>query len=625
MVPKPLASLSLTSPGADPTALALSWSQTTDLSFGNYTVEESTNGSSGPWTIIASITSATTTTYVVNALSPGGTYFWQVIDHGFLSTTPSNVVVAVQPPVASLNYTALTSTSVQLNWSNSASYGGPIAFGSYVVEEVVGSGSPAPIATLTNSATMTYTIQSLSSGTAYSFYILTMDCTGGCGGASPTLTTTQSNVVTYGPPLPLGVTVATDHAVLDTAQLAVFTCTPSGGASPFAFSWDFGNGTLVLGTSSEGVSYASAGLETVTCRVTDAQGTRASGATTVTVHARPLLNLTTNRTRADLGQSVSFTGSVTFGTPPVNLAWSFGDNASLSGANVTHTYRAWGHYVAVCTGVDATGTQVSSSITMTISPALNETLNASTRAAAPGIALSFQSYPQNGSGSYLTTSWQFGDGHTAVGPNVSHAYATPGSFVVNVTVEDSNGASRSASVTVGISAIQVQVVSEPTTLRTGVATTFSASATGGAGSPYTFTWTFGDGTTLVGASVSHAYGAAGTYAPHLSVRDRLGAIATTPLATVTVTGPPPSPLAPWVWELVAALLVGVVALALLWVVWRRRSARALEGPQRGRVPPTDPNEVTRGARVCRNCGASNLPIRETCINCGRPLRRAPFS
>jgi len=40
------------------------------------------------------------------------------------------------------------------------------------------------------------------------------------------------------------------------------------------------------------------------------------------------------------------------------------------------------------------------------------------------------------------------------------------------------------------------------------------------------------------------------------------------------------------------------------------------------VPPTDPSRTMSGSKVCGYCQTPNLPIRKTCVACGKPLPRS---
>jgi PKD repeat protein len=62
----------------------------------------------------------------------------------------------------------------------------------------------------------------------------------------------------------------------------------------------------------------------------------------------------------------------------------------------------------------------------------------------------------------------------------------------------------------------------PSSPATNQAVTFTASASGGA-SPYTYNWSFGDGTTSTGNPATHSYSTAATYSAQLTVRDSVGA------------------------------------------------------------------------------------------------------
>ncbi|HST43260.1 MAG TPA: PKD domain-containing protein, partial [Conexibacter sp.] len=86
----------------------------------------------------------------------------------------------------------------------------------------------------------------------------------------------------------------------------------------------------------------------------------------------------------------------------------------------------------------------------------------------------------------------------------------------------------------------------PATVQRGADATFSATATDASGIAG-FAWQFGDGSGAGGATVTHAYGRAGSYPVTLTVTDRTGN-ETVVTGTITVTEPvvpaPPAPPAP---------------------------------------------------------------------------------
>jgi hypothetical protein len=50
----------------------------------------------------------------------------------------------------------------------------------------------------------------------------------------------------------------------------------------------------------------------------------------------------------------------------------------------------------------------------------------------------------------VTLNWAFGDGSTASGPSVSHAYGAPGAYTVTITARDASGNARSTTKTIQI-------------------------------------------------------------------------------------------------------------------------------------------------------------------------------
>jgi hypothetical protein len=75
----------------------------------------------------------------------------------------------------------------------------------------------------------------------------------------------------------------------------------------------------------------------------------------------------------------------------------------------------------------------------------------------------------------------------------------------------------------------------PTAPTVGQTVTFTAAASGGT-SPYTFNWSFGDGSTGTGSPATHSYSTAGTFNTQLTVHDSASATATAS-QSVVVTQP----------------------------------------------------------------------------------------
>jgi PKD repeat protein len=141
--------------------------------------------------------------------------------------------------------------------------------------------------------------------------------------------------------------------------------------------------------------------------------------------------------------------------------------------------------------------------------------------------------------SITSYSWNFGDGQTGSGQTASHAFALQQTYTVTLTVTNELGASNSISlpVTVAGGALPSPLFSfSPTDIAVGQLVFFSGlSSTPGQGHTIAaYRWTFGDGTTGSGATVSHAYAAAGVYKVQLTVVDEAGQSRTSDFQSLTV-------------------------------------------------------------------------------------------
>jgi hypothetical protein len=636
----PDASPVLSLDGQSPAAIGLHWTDTTTETFVNYTVQEASQASGWNFSIVTVVTTAATLSYVASGVTPGLDYDWEIVEYQescFIvckspTSLTSNILNLTQPAVAFLHHTALSPTGITLEWTNNATYGGLISFDEYTVWQSTEGGAYAAVAVITNVSTNVSAL-TLTSGDSYSFYVQTEDCTSDCGVPAAVLSTTQSNLLTVGTPLTLEVIVLAHSSTIDLGQSDYFTCTPTGGQSPFSYSWNFATGSSVPGNASEGAVLGNVSVNTVTCEVTDSELPAAHASNSADVTVNPTLTVTgsENLSAADVGQSIDFDCSASNGTSPYVLGWNFGDGVSTSfpdsaQANSPHTYGTAGDYAPTCTVSDAAGALTTWAQPLVISPTLVVASTGSSDVAAPGTPLAFTAYAANGSGTYVSYAWTFSVGSTGSGRETNHTFTVPGVYIVGLVVTDSNGARASSFYSVDVTDIGVTVSPRVTSATTGSAVSFTASATGGAGAPYNYTWSFGDGTMGYGASVQHAYSNTGTDTPTLVVTDRLGATNTTTLPAISVTAPPPafSWLTGWV-VLGIALVIGAVIAIIVLSRRRRAESAEMETASSAYVPPTDPKKTIRGSKVCDFCGASNLPIRTTCSNCGKPLPRGPGS
>src|SRR2546429_160356 len=104
--------------------------------------------------------------------------------------------------------------------------------------------------------------------------------------------------------------------------------------------------------------------------------------------------------------------------------------------------------------------------------------NACTRSSAsPGMPITFTALATGGSGGYMYH-WAFGDAMSADGAAVSHAYQSHGQYTVIVNVTDTLQGSATTSLTVVVAKLDVEATESATTVASGTAITFAASATG---------------------------------------------------------------------------------------------------------------------------------------------------
>jgi PKD repeat protein len=146
-----------------------------------------------------------------------------------------------------------------------------------------------------------------------------------------------------------------------------------------------------------------------------------------------------------VGLDCSFTDTSTGSI--ASWAWTFGDGASSTAQNPSHTYAAAGSYTVELTVTDDDGASDTTSQTITVN-------------AGPGPEASFSvacteldcSFTDTSTGSIASWDWTFGDGGGSSDQNPSHTYAAAGTYTVELTVTDAGGDSDTTSQEVTVSA-----------------------------------------------------------------------------------------------------------------------------------------------------------------------------
>ena len=339
-----------------------------------------------------------------------------------------------------------------------------------------------------------------------------------------------------------------DKACTDQAVTFDASGTTDNEQSQLSYEWNFGDGTSGSGPQVT-KTYEQGGRYSVSLTVNDNANTSCSTSgcgTTIAINSKPIANAGDDVElclQHNQEYNVSFDGSrsVDEDNDKLTYRWDFGDGTSSDGASATHFYQNSGEYIATLYIDDQTGTACSSS-----SDSRLITLNKAPKAIAVSDTNVCQGTPVNfdGSGSIgeegevLQYSWDFGDGTTGSGINVTHDYAQGGNYKAVLTVDDMQGTNCSTS----IEKVFVTVNARPTAILdavkvacTGDQISFDTAGTNDPdGDALNYTWDFGDGTSGSGSNPTHSYNKGGNYMVQLEVDDKKGTICSSDMTNINV-------------------------------------------------------------------------------------------
>lgn len=229
----------------------------------------------------------------------------------------------------------------------------------------------------------------------------------------------------------------------------------------------------------------------------------------------------------------------------VSYLWTFGDGATSPDPNPTHTYATGGSYTATLTVTDDRGAQSAAGVD--IRPVLPPT--ADFTVTTDGLKATFTSTSTDPDGTLTAYRWEYGNGQSSRrGTAVQeYTYAVDGYYDVTLTVTDDDGETNTVTKRVTVGSPPPPPDNVPPTAgfthaASGLAATFTSTATDADGSITQHAWDFGDGQSSAQTHPSHTYAAAGTYRVTLTVTDDDGA-STSTNHDVTVAAQPSAPVA----------------------------------------------------------------------------------
>jgi PKD repeat protein len=315
---------------------------------------------------------------------------------------------------------------------------------------------------------------------------------------------------------------------LASGEIAFSVTATDGDGDDLTYAWDFGDGTPTSSVEDPSHTYTASGVYTAEVVVSD-DTWLVSDTVEVTVNTPPAIDSGPSANPEIVSPtvgSVEFTAAASdFDGDPITYDWDFGDGNSDTGATVNHMYGAEGSYTATLTVNDGFDDTVATVDVLVNTPPTidNGPIANPNPVSLASSAVNFNVTATDANGHDLTYTWDFGDGNGDTGSAPNHTYAGSGDYTATVVVSDGTD-SVQGSVDVRVNTpptIDTGPGASPTLAEIRETVTFGAMATDTNGDNLTYSWDFGDGTSMSGENATHDYASDGTYTVTLTVTDGL--------------------------------------------------------------------------------------------------------
>lgn len=311
---------------------------------------------------------------------------------------------------------------------------------------------------------------------------------------------------------------------------ATITNLPQSGCAPFtwtftssvntnepvvSYEWDFGDGTT--STQENPTHIYGEGIFDIRLIITTASGCRDTAFVTGGIRAgiRPTAAFDATPRNTCAYMPVVFsdlsTGTIT------DWFWDFGDGGTSILQNPSHPYTDTGYFpiTLIVTNNGCPDTLIVEDF-VHISPPI-ASFNTSFECSNPML----RTFTDNSIGAD-EWNWDFGDGTTSTQQNPVHTYSSPGTYTITLLVRNyQTGCEHEKTQTINVIDERADFTASATVICKRESVIFNAVGMNPANIS-SFAWTFGDGGTGTGQSVTHQYNQTGFYTVRLIITDLAG-------------------------------------------------------------------------------------------------------
>ncbi|WP_292423612.1 PKD domain-containing protein [Methanoregula sp.] len=277
--------------------------------------------------------------------------------------------------------------------------------------------------------------------------------------------------------------------------------------TPTTWNWDFADNTTST-VQNPSHTFNTAGLYKVTLTVTRGTDTDSS-IQTLNVGGVPQVDFAGNPRSVSTGDMVQFTDTSL--NSPASWAWNFGDTATSTNQNPSHSYQVKGIYTVTLSAqnTNGIGTETKKGYINVGIPPTADFIPVIAPYVIGKVPMSVN-FIDKSTGLPSSWNWNFGDGSTSADQNPSHVYQTKGIYTVTLTVKNTFGSDtmvKKGLISVGNGG-GADFSASATTVGVGWIVSFTDLSTF---APTQWSWDFGDGTTGLGPKPDHVYHTIGVY------------------------------------------------------------------------------------------------------------------